>query len=238
MRIFDARIDNFSRDEIIAAVDHMLDEPRFHQIATINPEFLLLARENEIFKQTLNSCDLNIADGFGLHLAFWRQREKLRGRFPGVDLMQAILARAEEEKSSVFLVARQDGLSTWKATAVAILKLYPTLKISGIFAHTGSKDFSKVYDRAREYDIVFCNFGAPYQEYFLEGLRQNLGRVRLSMGVGGSFDYISGKIRRAPLWMRVVGLEWLWRLIRQPKRWRRIWNAVFVFLWKLLVIRN
>jgi N-acetylglucosaminyldiphosphoundecaprenol N-acetyl-beta-D-mannosaminyltransferase len=181
----------------------------------------------------LNTSDLNIADGAGLHLACWREKVCLKGRFPGIDLMRAILSYAERHKLSVFLVARQDGLSTWKATATAIHRQHPKLKISGTFAHAGARDFGKVYTQARGYDIIFCNFGAPEQEYFLEGLREQPGSIRLAMGVGGSFDYISGKIQRAPVCMRTLGFEWLWRLIRQPRRWRRIWNAVVVFSWKL-----
>jgi len=74
-----------------------------------------------------------------------------------------------------------------------------------------------------------CNFGAPYQELLLAGLRNQPGTIRVAMGVGGSFDFLTGKVKRAPRWMRAVGLEWLWRLLLQPRRLKRIWNAVVVF---------
>jgi glutamyl-tRNA synthetase len=82
--------------------------------------------------------------------------------------------------------------------------------------------------------IVLCNFGAPEQELFLMKLKDNSGDIRFAMGVGGSFDYLTGKQKRAPKWLRVIGLEWLWRLILQPKRFKRIWNATVVFLVKSL----
>ena len=74
-----------------------------------------------------------------------------------------------------------------------------------------------------------CNFGAPDQEYFLESLRGRSESVRLVMGVGGAFDFLTGKLPRAPRVFRVIGLEWLWRLFLQPSRWKRIWRAVVVF---------
>lgn len=233
MHVFDTRIDNLSREEIEKTVDGFLEGNKFHHIATINPEFLLLAGENQMFQDTLNACDLNVADGFGLHFAFRRGGERLRGRYPGVDLMRYIFSVAEKKRLRVFLVARQDGLSTWKETVLALRQKYPKLSLSGAFAHAYAKDFSKIHSQARECDIVLCNFGAPSQELFLAGLRNDPGSIRLAMGVGGSFDYISGKIKRAPRWMRAIGLEWLYRLVQQPKRWKRIWNAAVVFPWRI-----
>jgi len=83
--------------------------------------------------------------------------------------------------------------------------------------------------------IVFANFGAPYQEKFLNSLKSaKNSKMRLVMGVGGSFDYLTGKIRRAPVFTRKIGLEWLWRLIQQPRRIKRIWNAVIIFPIKII----
>ena len=80
------------------------------------------------------------------------------------------------------------------------------------------------------YEIVFCNFGMGYQEKFLYSLKNaKNAKIRLVMGVGGGFDFIMGKVKRAPLILRQIGLEWLWRLIQQPQRIKRIWNAVIIF---------
>jgi N-acetylglucosaminyldiphosphoundecaprenol N-acetyl-beta-D-mannosaminyltransferase len=249
MHIFGVRVDNLSRAEILDKVDGFLEGKSSRRLATVNPEFLLLALENDAFRGVLNACDLNVADGFGLHLAFWREGERLKGRFPGADLMRHMLSLAEEKGLKVFLAAREGGLSGWQETADALKKCYPELIVSGadlrchpeftersVLEEKRSLDFARddMVGQVRDYDIVFCNFGAPDQEMFLSSLKRNPGNVRLAMGVGGSFDYLSGKIKRAPRWMRICGLEWLWRLIRQPRRWRRIWNAVAVFPWTVM----
>jgi N-acetylglucosaminyldiphosphoundecaprenol N-acetyl-beta-D-mannosaminyltransferase len=85
--------------------------------------------------------------------------------------------------------------------------------------------------------LVFCSLGAPYQEYFLAKHQTTWPSCRIMIGIGGSFDFIIGRIKRAPQLWRRCGLEWLWRLIQQPWRWRRIWNAVAVFSWRFIIWR-
>lgn len=234
MDILGVKIDNLEKNKIIAKVNDFLEEARFHQIATVNPEFILAAEKDQDFQAVLNECDLRVADGFGLKLAFWKNGEKLKCRLAGADLMEEILKLAEEKNLGVFLAANRDGLSGWQETRAAILKKYPKLKIDGMNLDTKCPS-GHFMSKAGDFDIVFCNFGAPYQEKFLHSLRGEKGdKIRLAMGVGGSFDYWARRIRRAPVWMRQIGLEWLWRLIRQPKRWKRIWNAVIVFTWKII----
>lgn len=233
MRILGVRVDNLSQEEILRKVADSLGENKFYQIATVNPEFVLAAQKDEKFREALNGCDLNVADGFGLYLAFWKRGEKLRYRLTGADLMEEILKRAEEKKLGVFLAANRNGLSGWEETANAIKKVYPDLKIDGI--NMDGKISKLKIGNFGNYEVIFCNFGAPFQEKFLHSLKSlKNGKIRLAMGVGGSFDYLTGQIRRAPVCMRQLGLEWLWRLFQQPKRWKRIWNAVVVFTWKTI----
>ncbi|MDP3957386.1 MAG: WecB/TagA/CpsF family glycosyltransferase [bacterium] len=232
MELLGVEIDNLTREEILARLKMFLDEPKFHQIATINPEFLVEAEKNKDFHEVLQQCDLRIADGFGIALAFFLKSERLKCRFPGADLLEEILNIAEKKKLSVYLAIRKDGLSSYEEIKFALLKKYPTLKIDGRdFDITKNSSSSLITYPASL--IHFCNFGAPEQEIFLPSLKGTAGTLRLAMGVGGSFDYITGKQRRAPEWLRALGLEWLWRLIRQPKRWRRIWKAVVVFPLKI-----
>jgi N-acetylglucosaminyldiphosphoundecaprenol N-acetyl-beta-D-mannosaminyltransferase len=227
--LLDVRIDNLTQTEIQQKVENFLMENKFHQIATINPEFILEAQKNIEFRNILNSCDLNIADGFGIKLAFWRYGKFLQYRMAGVDLMMEILQIANAKKLSVFLAANKNGLSSWEETHAAILKIYPDLEIAGV-----NIDIEKSFKfQVASYEIIFCNFGAPHQEIFLNSLKD--GRIRLAMGVGGSFDYLTDKIPRAPKFLRQMGLEWLWRLILQPKRWKRIWNVVIIFPLKIIL---
>lgn len=245
MNILDVRIDNLSKKEILEKIESFLDEPKFHQIATVNPEFVLEAQKNSEFKNILNSCDLNVADGVGIRLAFWRKGKKLKARVTGFRLMMEILNLAEKKNLKIFLAARQDGLSTWQETQEIILKIHPRLDVSGenIPCHprvsgdpvSGYKVFTldsrlpagEAGFHGNDKVVVFCNFGAPHQELFLNSLKND--RIRLAMGVGGSFDFLTKKIKRAPAFLRKIGLEWFWRLILQPNRWKRIWNAVVIF---------
>ncbi|EKE16318.1 MAG: Glycosyl transferase WecB/TagA/CpsF family [uncultured bacterium] len=238
MNILGIRVDNFSKKEILEKIEFFLTEEkpclptgRFHQVATINPEFVLEAQNDKQFKDILNDCSLNIADGIGIFFAFLRFGKLLRHRIAGIDLMDKILKIAQKKNLSVFLVANKNGLSSWEETRDAILNKYPKLKINGLNLNSNITDFELP---VTDYSIVFCNFGAPEQEIFINSLKN--ANIKVAMGVGGSFDFITGKITRAPKFMRKVGLEWLFRLILEPRyRFRRIFQAVVVFPIKILL---
>jgi len=235
MNILGVKVDNLTKKEILEKVRFFLAEPKFHQIATINPEFILESQKNPEFKKILNNCNLNVADGFGIRLAFWRFGKKLKARFAGADLMLEILKIAQKQNLNVFLAVNKDGLSTFEETKEAILKIYPDLEINGgnIDTKTEAKLLSNRSLASVFGQILFCNFGAPHQELFINS--QKCDTIRLAMGVGGSFDFLTRKVRRAPRFMQIIGLEWLWRIF-QPQEWkfkkerlRRIFQAVIIF---------
>ena len=227
MKILGVKIDNLARQEILEKVEFFLDSNGMHQIATINPEFLLKAQKDAEFRNILNKTDLNVADGIGIYFAFLRFGKKLKARITGVDLIEDILQLAEKKKMSIFLVGDKKGLSSWQETRDIILEKYPRLEIAGI--DLGTK--SPRGDLVPNADIVFCALGAPRQEKFIHSLKSSKSaKIRLAIGVGGSFDFLTRKVRRAPKFLRKVGLEWLWRLIQEPKyRAKRIFSAVIIF---------
>ena len=231
MRILGVSIDELSREDILKQVEHFLDEPKFHRIATVNPEFLLLAEKDQIFQRSLTDADLRITDGFGIVLAGLLHGRCI-ARFPGADLMDAILEIANEKRLAVYLAVRKDGLSHYEEIKETLLKRYPNLMIDG--KDIDSKEIRNWKLEIGNSAVILCNLGSPAQELFLENLRSVSVGARLGMGVGGSFDYLTGRLRRAPRWVRALGLEWLWRLILQPQRWKRIWNAVVVFPFRVL----
>lgn len=236
-KILDVKIDNISKKEIIAKIEEFFSQNKMHQIATVNPEIILKANDDDVLLNILNNVSLSLADGVGIRFAFWRFGRHLKTRMTGIDLMWKILELASERDLSILLVASKNGLTTWEEAREAILKIYPNLKISGV----SIDPLAGHYDRSIElsslnvkeghttFDILFCNFGAPYQEKFIAELNRWNDLVKVAMGVGGSFEFISGKISRAPKIIRVFGLEWIWRLIQQPKRIRRIIKATIVF---------
>jgi N-acetylglucosaminyldiphosphoundecaprenol N-acetyl-beta-D-mannosaminyltransferase len=229
MQILGIRIDNLTKRELLEKLDSFLEEGRFHQIATVNPEFILEAQDNSVFRANINCCSLNIADGFGIKLAGLIIGERLKYRIAGVDLMHEILRRANKKRMKLFLATNKDGLSSWQETRDAILKIYPDIQIEGADLDKRTDSCTLIIDQ----DILFSNFGAPHQETFLSCHKN--GKIRLAIGLGGSFDFLTGKIRRAPKFLQRMGLEWMWRLLQQPQRWKRIWNATVVFMIKVIL---
>ena len=232
VNILGVRIDNFSKKEILEKIEFFLNEKHFHQIATVNPEFILQAQQKLLFKKVLNECNLNVADGIGIRYAFLRYGKWLKQRFSGVDLMHAILLMANKNSLEVFLAINKNGLSSYEETVEVLRKKYPNIAFSGKNIEPKSEAETIILDQ----QVLLCNFGAPEQEYFINKVKNDT--IRLGMGVGGSFDFVTGKIKRAPKIMQFFGLEWLWRLIQQPRRWKRIFNATILFSFKIIFTKK
>lgn len=233
-KILGVRVDNLKKREIIEKINIFLEEDKFHQIATVNPEFILEAQSNQNFKNILNNCALNVADGFGVRCAFWRFGKHLKLRMAGADLVLEILKIAEQKKIKIFLAINKNGLSSFEEIKKAILKIYPSIQIEWASLEKNTVHRLLFADSC----LLFCNLGAPTQEFFIN--RVKCDKIRLAMGVGGSFDFLTKKIRRAPLFVRIIGLEWLWRIF-QPQQWefkkkrlKRIWKAVVIFPIKVI----
>jgi len=232
-KILNIKIDNVSFSEVIAKISAYLLVDCFHMIATVNPEFIVAAQKDEKFKEILNKCDLNVPDGVGLQFAAKLAGEKIGERITGVDLTWEICKLASEKGYSVFFLGAEEGVAEKAAHRIKLLN--PGLNIAGTYS--GAPDEEGIVTRISDShaDILLVAFGAPKQEKFIADNKESL-RVKLAMGVGGTFDYIAGVKPYAPLWLRRIGLEWLYRLFTQPKRWKRILNATVVFPW--LVLRS
>ena len=230
MNILGVRIDNLSRKEILEKIESFLDEAKFHQVCTVNAEFILEAQENEEFKQILNSSVLNVADAMSIKFAFWKYGRNLKARIAGADLMHEILKMANKRKFSVFLAANKGGLSTWEETAEVLRRIYPSVTFNG-----ANIDISKPYNpEPRTCNLIFCSFGTPQQELFINSVKNDT--IRLAMGIGGAFDFVTGKVKRAPKIWRKLGMEWLWRFLQEPRyRAKRIFRAVIIFPIKILL---
>lgn len=218
--ILGVKIDNLIIEEALRKVEGFLEDGQQHYIVTPNPEFLVKAQKDEEFRKILNQADLAVADGIGLIFASWFLGQPLKQKITGTDLMEKICQKAAQKKWSVFLLGdREDSLV--KETADQLKKKYPGLDIK-----TDLKEAS----------ILFIAFGAPWQEKWIAQNLKKMSSVKLAMGVGGAFNFMAGRIRRAPKFFQRLGLEWLWRLFCQPWRIERIFRAVIVFPW--LVIKN
>ena len=249
MKILGVKIDNLNIDEVLDKVEGFLSDSKpttergkQHYIVTSNPEFLVKAQEDEEFKKILNNADLSIPDGVGLVFASLLSNERIKERVAGVDLMEAICKRAAKKNWPVFLFGAEPGVSKKAAENLKVryenlkIKIHRTRLDEYILPPSERKNVA-LKARPIPKSILFVALGAPKQEKWIAENLKKMPDVKLAIGVGGSFDFISGKVQRAPEFMRTLGFEWLWRLIIQPWRIKRIFNAVVVFPWLVLKSR-
>jgi len=157
-------------------------------------------------------------------------RTELPERVTGVDLMERMCLLAAEKKHSIFLLGAADGVA--EKTAEKLKQKYPELQIVSTFAGTPNEGDDKQiveYINAFKPELLFVAYGAPKQELWIDRNLKHLDTVKVAIGVGGAFDFISGLQKRAPKFFQKYGIEWMYRLYRQPTRAKRIWNAVVKF---------
>jgi N-acetylglucosaminyldiphosphoundecaprenol N-acetyl-beta-D-mannosaminyltransferase len=196
----------------------------------VNPEFLVEAHQNKLF-QTLLKNTFNICDGAGIQFLgklFYRQNIP---RITGVALAELLCKICEQEERSIFFLG---GFGVAQKAAKVVQIQFPKLKITG--AIDGHPDKLATEITESKPDVILVAFGAPKQEYWLQKFGSQIPGLKIGVGIGGTFDFWTKKTHRAPQWMQKIGLEWVWRLIQEPKRVKRIFNAVCVFPW--LVIRE
>jgi len=228
-------IDPVTRTEAIERIRGFLMEERQRHVMTPNNEMLVETVRNKPFRELLNKADLNIPDSVGLLWMARLTRQKLPERVTGVDTVTA-LCRTLTEDTPIFLLGAQEGMA--EAAAQSLMNENPHLKVAGCFAGTPrEEDAPTILNmiRAAAPHLLLVAYGAPMQDLWIARHLNELTSVRVAIGIGGTFDFLAGKCKRAPAWMRGIGLEWLWRLIREPTRIGRIWRAVVVF--PLLVLR-
>lgn len=196
--------------------------PGAAQVVTLNPEIVMRARSDPELCAIVRQAALVVPDGIGLIWAGRLHGEPLPQRVTGVDLMVALAAEAATQGYRIVLVGAGEGVAA--AAARALERRFPPLRIAATFAGSPlAADDAEAVQRiaAARADLVFVAYGAPQQERWIARLCPALGAA-VAVGVGGAFDMLAGRVPRAPRWMRQAGLEWLYRLLRQPWRWRRM----------------
>jgi len=225
-------IDPLTRIDAIVRIKNLLGAERQSHVMTPNNEMLVEATKNPAFRSVLQKSHLNLPDSMGLLFAARWTHQTLQERVPGVDTVEALLKTISSEHPVYFLGAAE-GVAQQAASALQVKN--PHLKIAGTFS--GHPNDSTLIERinAAKPHLLLVAFGAPKQDMWIDQHLKNLPTVRVAMGVGGTFDFLAGKIKRAPAFMRSLGLEWLWRLLQEPRRIGRIWRAVIVF--PVLILR-
>ena len=206
--------------DAVARIEQRLDRGERTFIITANPEFVMLCRETPEVAEIAEHADLVVPDGTGAVVASRLLGDPLPGRAPGRLLVDRLAAVATERRLSLFLLGAGPGIA--ERAAARLLDRHPDLRIAGTYAGSADDD-GDVVPRvlAAAPDVVLVAFGMPKQERWIARNLTRLPSVRVAVGVGGSLDYLAGAAKAPPAVVHAVGLEWLWRLAREPQRWRR-----------------
>ncbi len=253
--ILGVKIDDVNMDEALTRIEKWIWNPGKHYIVTPNLEFILAAQKDTEFKKVLNSADLAIPDSSSLGLSYWLLKKSIWERLllwplfflpvkqlmqfervSGTDFMEALCKLAAEKGFVVGFLGGKDEVA--EQTAECLKKKYPGLKV--VFAESGGEvnidgQWSGSNFAIPPVDILFVAFGHIKQEKWIAN-NLRIIPVKIAMGVGGAFDYLSGSVPRAPKRMRSLGFEWLFRLAVQPWRIKRQ-LVLLQYLW-LIILRS
>ena len=220
-RILGVRVDCLDTSQALELIERFAGEDGLHLVATVNPEFVMRAQEDREFARVLESADLCLPDGTGVVWAARRMGCAIESPVAGTDLVDPIAAMCARRGWRLFLLGAKPGVAAELAGRL-------TTAHSGLEVAAHPADPDPVNDeetlrliRDHRTNLLLVAYGAPKQELWIDRLRDRLG-VAVAMGVGGAFDYLTGRAPRAPEWMRRAGLEWLHRLANQPWRVRRM----------------
>lgn len=231
-KVMTISFDNITMEEAVAFAMESVRSRTRCRVVTPNAEFALEAKRNPRFLKILNESQLVLADGISVIYASRIVGQPLKGRVTGVAFAQALAAALAGEGKSLFLLGAKPGVA--EQAAENLKKAYPGLVIAG--THDGYfQDEAAVVDaiNAAHPDGMLVCLGAPKQEYFMEDHGEAL-EVPVMAGLGGSMDVLAGNVKWAPPFFRKTGLEWLYRLWKEPKRWKRMIKLP-IYLWDALL---
>lgn len=242
VNILGVSLAKLSKLEVRQTLESFLAGQEAKLVVTPNAEFILRAQHDEEFFYILNHSDLAVLDGSGPQFACWATGNFVR-RYPGADLVIDLLKLAEEKKHKVLILNWEGGLSEKQEMNLAIKNKFTDLNFEILDLDREGKLLDLVEINDFKPSIIISTLGAPFQEKILYHNLHTIPSLRVSIGVGGALDFLTGKVKRAPSIMRLLGIEWLWRVLQKPanhnkkiiyKRYSRIWNATFVFVFKFL----
>ncbi|MEA2006910.1 MAG: WecB/TagA/CpsF family glycosyltransferase [Patescibacteria group bacterium] len=232
MKIFGVSIGKETKDDVFARIENALQGQENELfISTLNNEILLEADKDSQYKEILNNTDLRIVDSIGIKIVSLLKGNSVGQRIAGADLAKHILIKANEKKMSIGAIIRAGGFSNKEDLQIALKKCSNLVIISRDANNTQIK---KDVEKLAKSEILFVGLGTPHQEEYIWNIKDHLPKLKIAIGIGGTFDYWTNKKKRAPKFISKTGIEWLWRLIIQPNRACRTWNATVVFLWKAL----
>ncbi len=238
IKLFDIEIDNVTLDQAVKVLVDRLEADAPTQVSFVNADCVNIACKSPEYLQALQQSDLVFADGIGVRLAGEVLGRPVRDNVNGTDLFPRLAAVMEGRGKRIYLLGGRPGVAEGVARWLA--KNYPGVELAGWRdGYFSAEEEAEVIEEIRgcNADLVLVAFGAPRQELWIRRHLSRLG-AKVVIGVGGLLDFYSGRIPRAPRWIRKVGLEWCYRLCREPKRlWRRYLVGNVVFLVRLARMR-
>jgi len=233
IEVLDCPMDVATMVETVEAIRHSVAQSAFTQHVVVNVAKLVNMRDDAQLRDSVHSCDIINIDGMGVVLGARLLGHNVPERVAGVDLFHELLAMSAANGFSVFLLGATDEVVSTAVTKVQ--QLYPLLRIAGYHHGYFWDDEAAMVEKVRASgaQLLFVAITSPKKENFINRWKDQLG-VTFVMGVGGTFDVVAGKVRRAPLWMQKYGLEWLYRVIQEPGRmWKRYLTTNSQFAWLL-----
>ena len=226
LEILGVGVDRVTSDEALERIGTFIAEGRekgtTHQVVTANAEIIYRASKNEDMKAIINQAQMVTADGSGVVWASKQLGEPLADRVTGIDLVNSICAASAQYGWKLYILGSAPGVAD--TAAKNICEKYSGCNIIG--THHGyfdAQEEQNILAELRELkpDVLFVALGAPRQEYWIAEHIKALG-IPVGMGIGGSMDVLSGNVKRAPEWMQKMSLEWLYRFLIQPTRFKRM----------------
>ena len=221
VKLLGADIDALNMEETVERVAGFIRSGRPHRIITLNPEFLYRAQFENQLMELAKRADLVTPDGVGIVWACRMAGRPVPERVTGIDLMLRLVKRAATEGWRVYLLGAAPGVAEEAAERLGLK--HPGLQVVGVhhgyFQGNEENEVAAEIKKAKP-DLLFVALGAPKQERWIDRHLEETGAAA-ALGVGGSFDVVAGRAKRAPQWIRSLHLEWLSRLLKEPSRWRR-----------------
>ncbi len=227
-------MDSLTMVETVDAIETKIMNGEFLQHVVVNVAKLVHMQKDTVLAGSIKACDIINIDGMGVVLGARLCGHNVSERVAGVDLFHELLAMSAKRNFPVFLLGAEQEVVA--KTAGMVKKLYPGLSLAGFHHGYFWDDEESVVNEIRESGakLLFVAITSPKKENFINRWQEQLG-VDFVMGVGGTFDVVAGKVKRAPIWMQRYGLEWLYRVIQEPRRmWKRYLVTNSIFLWLLL----
>ena len=235
VKLLGLKIDDFSFEDAVQKALELLKEDKVSQVVTINPEMFSQAKKDSGFKKIVEEAEMVVPDGVGVKLALKLKGQNVQ-RIAGIDFAKRLLEESSKNGISVGIVGAKEEIIT-----KAVKELQTSIEgLNIVYYHNGYfSDDNEIYNGLKETSprLILVAMGSPRQEEFIYNAKQVLNPA-LMVGIGGSLDVWSGMVKRAPEIYQKLGLEWLYRTVSQPERFKRIFPTLPLFLIKALMYKE